>query len=90
MATAIMNGIISSGYCKSENIFVSDVSEAALKKMKNDLKITPRSSNNEVVKSADIVFCAVKPFVLKDVLNGVKNDFNEKQLLVSIAAGVSI
>ncbi|MCR5261631.1 MAG: pyrroline-5-carboxylate reductase [Candidatus Gastranaerophilales bacterium] len=90
MATAIIKGIIDSGFCKSENIFVSDVSEAALEKMEKDLKISPLATNNEVVKAADIVFCAVKPFVLKDVLNGVKGDFNDKQLLVSIAAGVSI
>lgn len=90
MATAIIKGIIDSGFCKSENIFVSDVNAEALKKMANDLNITPLETNNEVVKASDIIFCAVKPFVLKDVLNGVKNDFKESQLLVSIAAGVSI
>lgn len=89
MATAIIKGIIDSTFCKSTNIFVSDVNSDALSKMENDLKITPLKSNNEVVKSADIVFCAVKPFVLKEVLNGVKDDFNSSKLLVSIAAGVS-
>ena len=90
MATAIIKGIIDSSFCKSENIFVSDVNNDALKKMADDLKITPLENNNDVVKSADIVFCAVKPFVLRDVLEGVKEDFDGKKLLVSIAAGVSI
>lgn len=89
MATAIIKGIIDSGFCKSENIFVSDINDNALTKMQNDLHITPIKSNNEVVENADIVFCAVKPFVLKDVLAEIKSSFKENQLLVSIAAGVS-
>lgn len=89
MATAIIKGIIDSEFCKSENISVSDVNSEALEKMKNDLKITPVSSNNEVVKNSDIVFFAVKPFVLKDVLSGIKEDLKGDKLVVSIAAGVS-
>lgn len=89
MATAIIKGIIDSNFCESKNIFVSDINEAALTKMQNDLHITPMKSNNDVVENADIVFCAVKPFVLKDVLAVIKSSLKENQLLVSIAAGVS-
>lgn len=89
MATAIIKGIIDSNFCKSENILVSDVNEDALKKMQSDLKITPAKSNNDVVKNSDIIFFAVKPFVLKDVLSGVQEDFTGDKLIVSIAAGVS-
>lgn len=89
MATAIIKGIIDSNFCESKNIFVSDINEAALTKMQIDLHITPMKSNNDVVENADIVFCAVKPFVLKDVLVGIKSSLKENQLLVSIAAGVS-
>lgn len=89
MATAIIKGIIDSGFCESKNILVSDVNEESLKKMQSDLQITPAQSNNEIVKNSDIIFFAVKPFVMKDVLAGVKEDFNENKLLVSIAAGIS-
>jgi pyrroline-5-carboxylate reductase len=90
MATAIIRGIISSNVCSCENIFVSDINKESLAKMEQDLKITPVENNNFVVQNADIIFCAVKPFVLKEVLEGVKDDFTENKLLVSIAAGVSI
>ena len=89
MATAIIKGIIDSNFCKSENILVSDVNEDALKKMQSDLKITSAKSNNDVVKNSDIIFFAVKTFVLKDVLSGVQEDFTGDKLIVSIAAGVS-
>ena len=75
MATAIIKGIIDSKFCNSKDILVSDVNEDALKKMQSDLNITPAKSNNDVVKNSDIVFFAVKPFVLKDVLSGVQEDF---------------
>lgn len=89
MATAIIKGIIDSKFCDSKDILVSDVNEDALKKMQSDLKITPEKSNNDVVKNSDIIFFAVKPFVLKDVLSSVKDDFSENKLIVSIAAGVA-
>lgn len=89
MATAIIKGIIDSKFCESKNIFVSDVNTSALETMQKNLKITPMTSNNDVVNNADIVFCAVKPFVLRDVLSGIKNNFTPDKLLVSIAAGVS-
>lgn len=89
MATAIIKGIIESGFCEKNNIVVSDVNENNLSKMQNNLGISPAKTNNDVVKSSDIIFCAVKPFVLKDVLAGIKDDFKENKLLVSIAAGVS-
>ena len=60
MATAIIKGIIDSNFCKSENILVSDVNEDALKKMQSDLKLTPAKSNNDVVKTPDTIFFAVK------------------------------
>lgn len=89
MATAIIKGIIDSKFCESENILVSDVNAEALSNMQKTLHITPVSSNNEVVKNAQVIFFAVKPFVLKDVLSGIKNDLRKEQLIVSIAAGVS-
>lgn len=89
MATAIIRGIIESNFCESKNIFVSDINDSALDKMQCELNISPLSSNCEVVENSDIVFCAVKPFVLKDVLAEIKNSLKDNQLLVSIAAGVS-
>lgn len=88
MATAIIKGIIDSNFCENKNIFVSDKNEDALSTMKQKLGITPLNSNCEVTKTADILFFAVKPFVLKDVLSEIQSSLNEKQLLVSIAAGI--
>jgi pyrroline-5-carboxylate reductase len=90
MATAIMNGIISSGYCKSENIFVSDKNEQALTVLKEKNKVNTTFDNAEVVKNCNIIFFAVKPFFLRDVLNEIKPYITENHLVLSIAAGISI
>ena len=89
MATAILNGIISSSWCKSENIFVSDKNEEALKKLKETHNINITTDNKEVVKNCNIILFAVKPFVLRDVLNEIKNDITDKHIILSIAAGIS-
>lgn len=56
MATAIIKGIIDSGFCEKNNIVVSDVNENNLSKMQNNLGISPAKTNNDVVKSSDIIF----------------------------------
>ena len=90
MATAIMNGIISSDYCKSENIFVSDKNEKALALLKEKNNVNTILDNKEVVKNCNIILFAVKPFVLRDVLNEIKPYITENHLVLSIAAGISI
>ena len=90
MATAIMNGIISSGYCKSENIFVSDKNEQALAVLKEKNNVNTTQDNTEVIKNCNIILFAVKPFVLRDVLTEIKPYITENHLVLSIAAGISI
>jgi len=44
----------------------------------------------QVAKSCNVLFVAVKPNVVRDVLNEVKDDLSPDTLIVSIAAGVTI
>lgn len=87
MATAIINGLLKSNLFKPENIFVFDIKEEVAKDIASKLGLTLASSNNEVVVNSDIVILAVKPFVLKDVLEEIKDNSAEK-LFISIVAGV--
>ncbi len=90
MATAIMNGIISSGWCENKNIFVSDKNEQALSVLKEKNGVNVTTDNKEVVKSCDVILFAVKPFVLRDVLTEIKPFITQNHLVMSIAAGISI
>lgn len=90
MACAIMQGIINSGYTTKGNIFVSDKNEDALKILKEKFEVNTCSHNKEVILNSDIIILAVKPFVLCDVLKEIQPYVKENQLIMSIAAGISI
>ena len=89
MASAIIKGIINSKWCNSENIFVSDKNEEALIKLKKEYCINPVKSNCDVIKNSNIILLAVKPFVMNDVLNEIKNSITNEHIILSIAAGIS-
>ena len=90
MATAILKGIINSNWCSAKEIIVSDKNEEALEVLKNNYGVNTTKDNKEVVKSAQILLFAVKPFVIRDILNEIKDDITSKHLVLSIAAGISI
>ena len=90
MATAIMKGIINSNWCESKNIFVSDKNEEALKILEQDYGVQTTLDNIEVVKNSKIILFAVKPFVLREVLNELKPYLTKEHVVFSIAAGISI
>ena len=86
MACAILKGIINS----FDKIIVSAKSQATIQKISDEFKVDVTLSNSEVVKNADIIILAVKPFILRDVLEEIKPFLKKNKLIISIAAGVSI
>ncbi|MBR5586787.1 MAG: pyrroline-5-carboxylate reductase [Clostridia bacterium] len=86
MASAILNGIIKSGFLSASDITVSDYMPEKLESFKSEgVNIT--SDNMAAVASADAVIFAVKPDVLRKILP----DFASfDKLFISIAAGVKI
>lgn len=89
MGGAIINGLISSGFALKENIMASEVNEEAAKRASEILGVKVICNNKELVKNSDIVFVAIKPFVIREVLKPLVEDFTADKLLVSIAAGTS-
>lgn len=90
MGGAIARGLLKSGNIPAENITVSDVSEETLYRfsaLSDDWKLT--RSNTEAIENADVILIAVKPWLVAKIADeiGEKIDY-EKQILVSIAAGV--
>lgn len=90
MATAIMKGIINSNWCEAKNIFVSDRNEETLKALNEKYKVQTTTNNVDVIKNSKVILFAVKPFVLRDVLNEIKPYITKEHVVLSIAAGISI
>jgi len=79
----------------AESIIAFDPNQESLLKLKEKFSIKKAQNNLEVVKFADIIFLAVKPFLVEEVLNEINRsndmlDNNNNKLFISIAAGVKL
>ncbi len=89
MASAIAGGVINSGICEKDALYICDKNSAALAKYDDGIHV---STNNQDALLCDYIILAVKPFVLPLVLAELaqcdKTVIAEK-VFVSIVAGVT-
>ena len=89
MGGAIARGLAKGTIIQSEDICVSNPSQAKLDALKTEFpQMQVTHSNVEAVKDADIVLLAVKPWFIESVIKELPLD-TEKQMLISVAAGIS-
>lgn len=89
MASAIIKGILSSGFFPASDVIASEMSEEFAHSKKKELGIEVITDNKILAKNCDVIVLATKPNAITDVLTGIKDELNENKLIVSIAAGVS-
>ncbi|MCM1285660.1 MAG: pyrroline-5-carboxylate reductase [Acetobacter sp.] len=91
MAAAIINGIVKSNTVKGEDIFIYDVFNTASANVRAEYSCNICDDEKAVVNHSDIVFLAVKPNVIGNVLDKISNAVSESNpLLISIAAGKTL
>lgn len=92
MGGAIACGLLKSGVMQAADIAISDQSRIALDKLRkvsSDWRLT--DSNTEVIKEAEVIILAVKPWYVENVADEIRNGIDyQRQIIVSIAAGVSV
>lgn len=89
LGTAIAEGLIASKFSKPSEIVITKRNPSTLKALEKKGVVTS-ANNNEAVKRAAIVILAVKPYQVKDVLEGIKKDLTSSHLIVSVLTGVTI
>ncbi len=88
MGGATVEGLIKSEFFKNEDITVSDPSQQALNKFA-PMGAQVTTDNQKAAEGADVVCVCVKPWLVEQVLKGIKGALNpNKQVLIVIAAGV--
>ncbi len=88
IASAIFNGITSSGYIKSDNILVFDTDKAKSDAFKlQGAEIAP--SANALVTDSEFVFLTVKPQIYSTLLDSIK-DYAVGTCFIDVAAGISV
>ncbi len=90
MASALIGGLVKQGYAPAR-ITASDPMPAMLDKLRSIAPVRVTSDNIDAVESADVVVLAVKPQVMKQVLQPLAGTLQaRKPLIISIAAGIEI
>ncbi len=87
MATAMIGGMLHEGLVKPEDIIGSSKTEETVQKIKAKYDITAVTENKKVAGEADVLFLAVKPVILSEVISEIRDTVRAETLIVSIAAG---
>ena len=88
MGGSIARGLAKGSIISTTDITVSNPSEQKLNMLKSEFPTLHITQNNqEAAKNAEIVILAVKPWLIKSVINGLT--LTKKQIIVSVAAGIS-
>jgi len=90
MGEALIHGLLHGHVCRPEQIICSDVRPERLKAIRETHGVRGTSHNTEVVKQSDIVILAVKPQIMKEVLEEIGKYLDFSKLIISIAAGVPL
>jgi pyrroline-5-carboxylate reductase len=94
MAEAIIGAVVRSTLILPQNVCASDIRGERLDYLKEMYDITTSTDNASLFSGADIIFLAVKPQQMEQVLSGITADsaydVPDRKLVVSIAAGVRI
>jgi pyrroline-5-carboxylate reductase len=85
---AIAEGLIKSQFVSPEQITVTRRNTDAIGHLKV-LGVSVTSENDTAIKNSDVIIVSLKPYNVREVLDGVKQHFDpSKHILVSVVTGV--
>ena len=89
MGGAVARGLVKAGAAQAADVTVSDLSDAVLQRFSSSgYNVT--HDNAAAVRGADVVFLVVKPWLVEEVLKGLKPALDyASQIFVCIAAGIT-
>jgi len=87
LGSSLIKGLLKTNLLRDKEIVASDADENMLKELK-ELGVEVTSDNRKVARLCDVIFIAVKPDIIEDVLGEIR-EFSDCKLLVSVAAGIS-
>ena len=90
MGEAIIASLLQKKLCKPSDISVNDISQDRCEYLKKKYSIDIKPSAREAVNGKDVIVLAVKPQNIAETLFALKGNIQLGQLLLSIAAGVTI
>lgn len=90
MGEALIKGLLRQDLINSQNIITADPWVERLDYLRDTYAIQPAPSNGEAARKAKIVFLSVKPQVIGQALEDLREAVSADVLVFSIAAGVPV
>ncbi|RKX57129.1 MAG: pyrroline-5-carboxylate reductase [Thermodesulfobacteriota bacterium] len=91
MGEALIKGFLEKDLFSPKNILVSEPVDSRREYLNKTYNVSVTTSNKEVVETRKLILLAVKPQVMKDVLEEIKDLIKiEEHLILTIAAGLPI
>jgi pyrroline-5-carboxylate reductase len=89
MGQAVARGLIEQKVIHSSNLTLANPRLTKLSEFRN-LGVNLESDNSIAVKDTETLILAIKPQIMTDVLSQIRNAVTEDQLVISLAAGISL
>ncbi|PWU19081.1 MAG: pyrroline-5-carboxylate reductase [Bdellovibrio sp.] len=90
LAQAMIKTLLEKKVVAPNSIFASNRSPGKLQKAVDTWGIQAQTTNEQVVDASDIVILAVKPQDVSLAVDPIARAFRDKQLVISLAAGISL
>ena len=90
MAEAIVSGLLKNGIVTPGQICAADVDDQRLTHFRKTFNVRVSRDNQETAISSDIILLSIKPQVMNKVMDGLELSRSSGQLIITVAAGVSI
>ena len=90
MGRSIMTFLLRKEIFQPHEVMVFDSYTPVMEKLSEALHVKTTREVSKLVEVSDIIVLAVKPQVLPDVAAALKGQFRKEQIIISIAAGISI
>jgi pyrroline-5-carboxylate reductase len=88
LGAAIAEGLIKSKFVEPEDITVTRRNVDALTPLKS-LGVNITKDNKKAIQASNVIIVALKPYNVKDVLEGLKESFQpDKHMVISVVTGV--
>jgi len=88
MGGALIQALLRAGTVTNDQLIATDVAPGRADYLAKSFGIRAQTDNAAAVDAADIIFLAVKPQQMSEVLEGFKSKVSNSKLVISIAAGV--
>jgi pyrroline-5-carboxylate reductase len=89
MGEAMVKGLVEASVVPAKNLMASDARSERLTELERRYGVRVAKDNVDLILASDVVVLAVKPQIMTPVLKEIAPALSRRQLVISIAAGVS-